>query len=262
MIFLNRITKSIVCCLILIIICSGCSYKDLDNAINKKLNSEEDETVAVKQITENDLYLIKKGESIPDYYEYTDETGEKSSDGIKGLEYKINNVKVYDSIYDTKIEPNECDGTFNGQEAVWKKNSFILIYATATYKVSQKEPNNENMLYMDFFAEYREDDNYPDFQQSFPEKSAPYLVYFSEHVKDGDINVITGEKMTKSEHYYVFRKSAKSGDTINFKLGIVVSNELVKQKNVFLFLHYSTPPANDPIYCVDLLGEFSNEKSD
>lgn len=257
----NRISKILICFFVLIIICSGCSYKDLDNAINKRINPDENETVAVKQITENDMHFVKQGESIPDYYEYIDESGQNVYDGIKGLEYKINNVKIYKTIYDAKVDTNECDGVFNDQKSVWKNNKFILVDATAFYTGNKKHLDKKTMLYLDFFADYRKDDNYPTFKEALPNNSAPHLVYFSEHANDGDINVNTEEKMTKNEDYYMFRKSAKNGDTINFKLGIVVSDELVKQNNVFLFLHYSMPPANDPIYCVDLLGEFSNEKS-
>ncbi len=255
------IVLSIIACFI-----CGCSYLEFDNNIKKRINKNEDselETEFSKDATNEQIHFVKKGEIISDYSEYCFKNGKKVYEGVKGLKYKINSIHIYNRIVDSKIKIEDCDGTFDKNEKIWENNNFIVIDMTVYYVKEEAKDNEEIMISMDWYANYFQGrKGYKKIKKSTSEDIYPELVYFSEHAKDGDINFLTGHKMKKDTDYYVFRKSIKPNESINFKLGVVVSEKMVKYGNVFLTFRRDKPPIDNlKVNYVDLVGEAENEKN-
>lgn len=258
--------KKIILCAtlhIIALIMSSCSYKEIDEKIQQNLNgdsiktidfnTEEINDVTVAPPDEENIKIVKVNDKVPDYFEYfIPELNETVSEGRKGVEYVLNNVTVYDSVFDSGINLSECT-TYDDLD-VFENNAFIIADMTARYDTEDFNEQDEIMLNMAFSAWYRWNDGYTSFEANFPYDVNPNIVYFSEHPIDGDKNIY-GDKLSPINDYFVFRNSFKNGDMVDFKLGIIVSKSLVESKNVFMILRYSEPPADDvSIFYIDLLG--------
>ncbi len=190
---------------------------------------------------------VKKGETFSKYFE---------EDGGYLIEYKINDIKIYNRLKDSKISLEECDPLINSktesreekQEAnnLINRNKFILVDITAKYK--EKNTGRKILLTQELWA----DNNISDDSEEMLE--LPECVYFSKHAKNGDINFYTGEKMTQNKDYDVCSKVMKPGDRINYQLGILASEDLVEKGKVYLKLN-SENKGESITYTINLVKE-------
>lgn len=261
----------------------SCSYSDIDNAINNKINDipEADATIidenGVERNVDNTpisykgIQYVGIDETFSDYYSYTDEFDELQESGIKGLTYTLKNVSVYDSINDSPINPDDCRYKNFGEtfDEIIKYNSFVLVEMTATYEKNIKSDSDMIQPILEFSERYHIGDGFKEFHPSTENDKLgkeeytsidPYIVYFSEQPIEGDKD-INGNLIDINKSGNWFRTPLKNGESIDFQLGIVCSKELINDKNLFLNHRYETPPSDEPVYQIDLFGRLANAKN-
>lgn len=245
---------------------TGCSYKELDDKIQQQINQDSaPETIEAEPIPDDGYTYIEEGETIPDYYKYTfadyDLPDEFNESGYKGLIYKFNGAEVYDSVNDSPISINDCEAIWGDENDIvaYEKNAFILVNMTAVYNNESGDPDNDEIMFrMEFDGMYRWGDGYKEYNAN--DFEAPYTdpmrIYFSERPKTGDVN-LEGKEIDLETEANLCRKSLKSGESIDFQIGILTKKELIEDENVFMFLRYrESPETGNPVYAVDLLGRF------
>ena len=234
----------------------GCSYTKFENEIRDKIDSEyspEPATDILDPVNQADIIYFHVGQMIPGYYSFTDEAGNFIETGAKGINYHIDSVNIVESpsSNDIILDAPLAEGfDFFGDMT---NNSLIVVELTATLEPNSQPPDT---LGMDFFADFGWGEGYAEFRQDFPYNCNPVIVYFSDHVVDGDVNPLTGEIMKQSTDYYTFHTSIDEQHPLKFKIGIVASNDLIDDRNVFLGEFYAEPPSDNPIYKIDLLGRY------
>lgn len=271
------------------LVLSSCSYSKIDNALDEKIhnNPAPEATVNDKNGNElsvdtntnvNEIIYIEENEKFPDYYTYSFSLdGTVSENGIKGLTFKFNQASVYDSIKDSPIGTDDCNrltelissnGIFNN--GVFE-NSFVLVDMTAYYEKENDAQPNEIQFCMDLDAVNKGGESFKEFQPSTYQNDQatddfssinPSLVYFSHAPKKGDKD-LRGNEIDLIHDANKCRTPLKSGESLDFQLGILVSKQLIEDNNLFLINRYYDKPedSDSPIYYVDLLGRFINEEN-
>lgn len=260
----------------------GCSYSKIDNTLQEKINDELNSTVTMDDengitrdvddtpINYEGITYVGIGDSISDYYCYTDQFGEINKFGINGLTYTLKKVSVYDSINNSSITPEMCKYIDFGDSfnEMTKFNSFIVAEMSASYNKSSENDDDAVQPIFEFDATYHIGDPFKDFHPSTetdkPDKEnyvsiEPYIVYFSEQPQSGDKDKNGNNISEKSANW--FRAILKDGETVDFKIGIICSPDLIEDKNVFLAHRFQTSPSDEPVYQFDLLGGIINEKN-
>ncbi len=249
-------------------ICSGCSYKQAEDKIRtqivQKKSQTEAETVADK---DKNIKYVKLGETFPGWFEHSVE-GYKDVYGDEGVWYKVKGIHIYDKLADSGVKIKDCDmsevsGNNHKIADIVDNNKFIVVDMEITYKKTKKGMDDEICIGNDFWGYYQEDKvNANIFEGT---KSTPECVYFSEHARDGDINFYTKEKMKQEINYYVCRKTIKNGKSISWKIGILVADDLIKEKNAFMAFGPAIVHKNEVegtvTYMINLAEEATNEKS-
>lgn len=246
---------------------AGCSYTEVDTSIREVVQPEsvpvpdEDPTLPTP---EEGFTYIEIGESVPDYYEFTFPGGELAPNGIQGLSYTLDSVTVYPTVYESGVPFSEChqfpDGEAATQEA-YEKNNFILAKFTAYYENPTGDPaTDEIMFFNPFEGTYRWGEGYEEFSPNGYADRDPYVVYFDKRVREGDTD-LDGNPVDPIHQGNMCRESITTGGSVEFQIGVLASSKLVEQNNVFLYMTYSEPPSDKPIYYIDLLGRFADEKS-
>ncbi len=250
------------------VLINGCSYKAIDDAIHNVVDPNAALTGApVEAVTVPDdgYTYIEVGESLPDYYKFSyadfGEPNLYAEQGYKGLVYTINKATVYDSVIDSPISPEDCEPIWYDENdaLAYEKNAFILVDITATYNNESGNPDfDEIMFRMELEGFYRWGEGYKKYADDFfiQPYTDPTRIYFSERPLEGDVD-LDGREIDLESDSNVCRKPLKSGESIDFQIGILTKQELIDDKNVFLYMRAMEPPEKgNPIYAVDLLGRF------
>lgn len=220
--------------LLSILLCS-CSYSSVENTIRSEIEKDDTQnlyTDTVEPVLEEDIRYFQIEEDIPGYKTYIDSTGEEQIlFGSKGVYYHIDNVEVLNSFEEANIPHDEIK--LNAWEWVGEEcnNAIILLDMTLKYDDTLYDP--PQILGMDFGVDYGFGDGFLDFDYSPPNDMTPQIVYFSDHVEDGDVNPISGYKMNSNDDYYIFKSSLSNEYPIKFRIAIVSSKVLIEEKMCF-----------------------------
>lgn len=247
----------VVVALLLVGVMSGCKRQNNMPNNEKMLKGVNNfkEKYSINYPEGEDVIFVHPGDVMKDYYEYEID-GQVFSVGSPNLEYIFQNAVVYDSIEDSPISKTEChvigyDENYSKKQ--YDNNSFIVVDMTISNTSSEENP--ENILpIMEFFATPRLGEGYKKFVKD-DKNILPIIVYFSESPREGDKNS-EGELIDIEKSKNLFRKELLPGESIDFRLGILVSTKLIEQKNVFLYLRFDEKIGDKPIYYVDLLGRY------
>lgn len=224
---------------LLILTASGCSYREIDDAIQKEMKENTPEGGIDGYTSDGRAFNILEpipkdsatykgiGESFPAYAQYTDSEGELIETGIDGLEYTLNDVIVYDSITEAPITRDEC---MEVEEESLNGNSFILVDMTAKYTAPEQGEDEVIATTTDLTAIYMDGKGNDNFEERKSINNLPpYPIYFSAHPKKGD------ERLDYEHNYFSY--IIKNGETLNFKLGILTGKEFIESKNIIIMVN-------------------------
>ena len=228
----NRIYILCVLIVIFAICLSSCSYSNMDDNIQNLLAGEDITIIngyeipldAVdtnsKYITADDVTYLDIGDSINDYvYLLSEEIGEFER-GVDGLTYSLNKVTVYNSISDAGVSFDDCYDLYDEQNIPEiMNNKFIVIDMTANYNSIDSSESSINVG-LEFDVKFWKDKgaNYNDIR--------PSMIWFSMHPSESD------EELDRNKQYFVYR--IKTGESVDFKLGVLAGESYVNDADVFL----------------------------
>lgn len=269
------------------LVLSSCSYSDIDNALDEKIHNNPAPEATINDgngnvdsnsnVNENGIIYIEENGIFPDYYTFTYSSDNSVfEDGIKGLSFKFNKATVYDTINDSPIKTDECGMGFDllSSENINNgilENNFVLVDMTAYYEKEDETQPDAIQFFMCMDVTYKGGENFKEFQPStFQNGQAtddyssinPIIQYFSEQPKKGDKD-LSGNEIDLIHNSNMCRTPLKNGESLDFQLGIIVSEKLTEDKNLFLINRLSDVPedSDSPIYYVDLIGRFINEEN-
>lgn len=243
----------------------GCSYTKIEQKVKENIGQDVPlETILPEETTDDEIIYLQIGETLQDYYAYTDiDLNERVEFGTKGLEYIVNQVTAYDSFSVSGIDLNEANIPYENDNeitAIIENNRFVLIDLTVSYTNETGDTSNDSIIWnvSDFHGAYRWGDGYDEVEVDFPNKCEPFICFFDKHCNDGDIDM-NGREMSRAHDYYTCADPIQSGESISFQIGLYCAEDFIKQKNLFLVERFTEPPSNDPIYYIDLMGRFQDE---
>lgn len=267
-----KILKLILTLLFIVLILTGCSVTDIgevsnygntmvsqmiiDANIENKTESQTSENALIdgEDESKNDVKPdnnLNVGENFGVSIDIEREDGTKETIGQRGLRYTINSVTVYENIYESGVEFNVWNLSWDpvnkeyfiseDQHNSNINNMFILLDFTATYNAPENGKdeitvNFENDMlaiskdekmkegWLDEFATIREKKIYI---------SSPYISYYS------------GAPLPKDVDTYMDQDdmlpTIKDGETISFQIGITCWEKFVESKNVYLQINGYNP---------------------
>ena len=269
----------------LLFFCS-CSYSKIDNALDEKIHNDPAPEVTVTDknddkfnddtntdVNKNGIIYIEENEEFPDYYTYTSSLdGTVFEEGVKGLTFRFNQASVYDSMKNSPIGTEDCNRLTEliSNNGIFE-NNFVLVDMTAYYEKEDDAQPNEIQFRMDLDAVNKSGEGFIEFHPSSYQNGQvvddfssinPSLVYFSHAPKKGDKD-LSGNEIDLIHDANICRTPLKSGESLDFQIGILVSKQLVEDNNLFLINRYYDKPEDSaaPIFYVDLLGRFINEEN-
>lgn len=229
-----QLTIAIILSLSISLIIYGCSYKEIEDSIKKSWNDittgeESDTTFSEVQPIESSkstdyhvstsfpwdtqITFAAIGESLSGYYELTvDNMDEIFLYGTKGLEYTVQNVEIYENVFEAGISESDV---INTSEQELRNATFMLVEVLIEF--SGNDTATDERITIDLEATTDMDS----YNMIYPK-----VVYFSEHPTDNNI--------ADPIHQYFTMPRLRSGEGVNVRLGIISQPEFVKEKRVFL----------------------------
>ncbi len=256
-------------------ISTGCSFTEIDTSLQEGIRNltegEEEEEVYVtpdgttiapedvapqpKPVAEEQKVYIGFGEPVSDYVIRTDMSGETWEQGIQGLEYTMNGIEIFDSLYESPIKPEELP---YGSEEMFQANGFILVEMEASYMAPEGGADEITVaLSSSFTGYYDEEKGNADFGErmgALPENHSiePLVIYCSEHLPIDDPEF--------SKIYS--RTTMKSGEKKTYKIGIIVAKEFIESENIYMEVSTVHPDSGDNIHTfLDLFADKINEEN-
>lgn len=231
---MKKMMVSIAMLTAVLLLLPGCSYKELDDKIQQqteqkeggidRYTSEGRAYIEMEPVPEETMQFKGVGGNFPSYVKCLDESGNEVEAGIDGLEYTLNQVTVYPSVFDSPIPIEEC--TTDNQE-ILENNIFLLVDLTAHYTAPSRGEAEVIPTIQELNPLYLEERGNAKFEERKSESnSPPYTIYFSGHPTEDD------ERLDPEHQYSCY--IIADGDSLEFQLGIVAGKELVDSKNVFL----------------------------
>lgn len=220
----------VVLAVVVLLLCTGCSYKALDEQIQSRFQQHTDKGVdgytsdgrayvEIPPLPEDDMKLKGLGESFSAYKKYIVYGKEEIEKGIEGLTYTLKGVQVFDSIYDAQVDLYGC--TLEDTD-VLKRTPFILIDVETSYTA----PSGG---YSEIIADAGELSGMAlgsKMNQKMEEELYPEMIYFSLRPKEDDPD------LDHRHHFFSYR--IKDGETLAFQVGIFCGQEYIDDKNVYL----------------------------
>lgn len=258
--------------LICMLLLSGCSYKELDDRIQRatspnkttQITLDNGSTISVEMVEsipadEGDINYVSIGDSFSDSYEYIDQGGNVVSSGIDGLAYVVNNVTVYDSFFESGIDQDETMAPY--VEKYSENNNFIVVEMTATYNNPTDDSSKDSILgYFGWSGMIRYGEGYEGEDEVSRGTIYPDVMYFSEHPHEGDLDIFD-QPFEVSHDYLYYSYPLQDGCSYEIVIGIMAAPELIERKNVFLSRFEKKPSeSGDAIVFVDLLGRFADDQ--
>lgn len=228
-------------CALVLLIFSGCSYKELDEQIQgtiQQIEGVEDQSVQENPPKPEDQTMYKGiGETFSAYKKYAIDfgAGEEvdplvNEKGNEGLTYTLKDVTAYASIHDADVDMYGC--MFSENDDFIKNNAFILIDIQASYTAPEE---GEKQIIADA-GELSGTVLESKMTGQTPDGLWPMLVYFSMRPKEDD-------PLLDSRHQ-MFSYIIQDGETIDFQVGLICSQDYIDDQNVFLEVN-EVPSTNE-----------------
>lgn len=238
------------------LMCFGCSYKGFEDNIKEswdKFSLGEESEIVLSEVQpkvdtesaeeyeistsfpwDSQITFAAVGESLSDYYELTsDGIDEIITSGTKGLEYTVQDVKIYQNFYETGISKSDI---ININEGDLSNSMFMLVDVLIEF--SSNDTATKERITIDLDATTDMDSN---------GKVYPKIIYFSEHPTDS--------READPIHQYFTMPSLVSGEESNIQIGILSQAEFVNEKRVFLTVGPFRPFGEANVRYFDLFSE-------
>lgn len=254
-------------CFFVIIVISiflcGCSYNEIDDMLQSKIQDTKDIFVSEPPIDKIDVIddgeqsLSSKddldeqenvpkerimvlnngekiqikgiGESYANYIKYMANDNEYIN-GKEGVSFTLDNVTVFDSFYEAGLDTY---GLLYEDEEMLKGNSFILVDMTAEYIASSAENLEVIVDTSEIIPKYLEEvgnASYVTEDRKSITNMEPISIWFSHRPSIDD------ERLDYNHQFSSFY--IKDGEKISFQIGIIAGKEFIEENNVFLMIGY------------------------
>ena len=169
-------------------------------------------------ITADDVTYLDIGETVNSYVHFLSEEAGEFEQGVKGLTYTLNSVTVYNSISDSGVSFDDTCGLYDDTAQI-RNNKFIVADMTADYNSPDGSDAPVNVA-LNFAVMFWH-------EKAFDYGNVrPSLIWFSMHPDETD------EELDRNHDYFVFR--IKTGESVQFKLGILAGESYVNDGDVYL----------------------------
>lgn len=244
---LKRMVGGLLASVLLVLAASGCSYSDFEDKIHHAVQrtfqekiggvdgytSEGRPYVNMAPPEEDNIQYKQMGDTFSGFVAFTDAGGDTDVKGTEGLDYTLNAVKVYDSIFDAPVDLYGyllADGDPDPNDDLLKNNAFLLIDVTASYTAAAGG-QEETMADMgEFSGTYLREKGNADFaDRRHDGEVEPVFAYFSGRPAKDDPEL---DYQHNSSSYMI-----QSGETKTFQIGLLCAPEFIESKNVYLELN-------------------------
>ncbi len=269
--------------LAVVIVFSGCSYKQFEDYITAKrdglvtatdsegniITDENEDPLYINpnmitpQIKADDIEYVAVGEEYNDWNYITNPNAlQYPVHGVEGMRYVVDRVDIYKTFEECGIEKDECYGILDHYLNNDDKDdlNFVIVSLTCSYE-NPSDDASKNSVYPQFLWRpyYRWESDYEYYEPIPMNSTNPERFYFSEHLVTERIDEIYDEKLTSQNGYFWFEGPINDGESLTIKLGIIVGDWFIEHKNLYLTVHgVSQPDEIGPQIYVDLLGRFDD----
>lgn len=226
---------------VLMLLCSGCNYKELDDNIQDNIQqiqrepdanitagtgadaSDGAKPVYIAPLSEDDIIYKGVGETFSAYRKYSAIAGGAEDiieRGKDGLSYTLKGITTYSTLSEADIKWENC--LFSKDNSIAMNNSFILIDIEASY-TAPTEGDKE------IIADIEELSGVYLVGKKAQEETVimePLFVYFSDRPTKDNPRL---DYQHEGNCYII-----QDGETLTFQVGLICAQEYINDKNVFL----------------------------
>lgn len=243
---LKRMAGGLLASVLLVLAVSGCSYRDFEDKVHRAVQHNFQEKIggvdgytsegrAYANVTlpeEDEIEYKQIGDTFAGFVTCTTADGDTIEKGTQGLEYTLNAVKVYDSIFGAQVDLYGClfaDDDPN-EDDLLKNNAFLLMDVTASYTAAAGGQEEIKAEMEEFSGAYLLTKGNADFgDRRHDGELEPVFAYFSGRPAKDDPKL---DYQNDASSYMI-----QSGETKTFQIGLLCAPEFIASKNVYLELN-------------------------